>query len=61
MKTTAFTLTCAFIASFALAQTGTRETTVTTTTQTVATLDSTHVMAVNGPKTEAAVPPTGAQ
>ena len=47
MKTTAFTLTCAFIASFALAQTGTRGTTVTTTTQTVATLDSTHVMAVN--------------
>ena len=47
MKTIAIILSCAFIAPFAFAQTRvTRETTVTTT-QTVATLDSTHVMAVN--------------
>jgi hypothetical protein len=47
MKTIAIILSCAFIAPFAFAQTGiTRETTITTT-QTVATLDSTHVMAVN--------------
>jgi hypothetical protein len=47
MKTIAIILSCAFIAPFAFAQTRiTRETTITTT-QTVATLDSTHVMAVN--------------
>ena len=48
MKTIAIILSCAFIAPFAFAQHDiiTRETTVTTT-QTVATLDSTHVMAVN--------------
>jgi len=47
MKTIAIILSCAFIAPFAFAQTHiTRETTITTT-QTVATLDSTHVMAVN--------------
>jgi len=48
MKTIAIILSCAFIAPFAFAQTGTtRETTTITTTQTVATLDSTHVMSVN--------------
>ena len=45
MKTIAIILSCAFIAPFAFAQT--RITRETTTTQTVATLDSTHVMAVN--------------
>jgi hypothetical protein len=48
MKTIAIILSCAFIAPFAFAQTGiTREPTTITTTQTVAALDSTHVMAVN--------------
>jgi hypothetical protein len=47
MKTIVIILTCAFIAPFAFAQTSTTRETTTTTTQTVATLDSTHVMAVN--------------
>jgi hypothetical protein len=47
MKTIAIILSCAFIAPFAFAQTGTTRETTVTTTQTVATLDSTHVMAVN--------------
>jgi hypothetical protein len=47
MKTIAIILTCAFIAPFAFAQTGTITRETVTTTQTVATLDSTHVMAVN--------------
>jgi hypothetical protein len=47
MKTIAVILSCAFIAPFAFAQTGTTRETTITTTQTVATLDSTHVMAVN--------------
>jgi hypothetical protein len=47
MKTIAIILSCAFIAPFAFAQTGTTGETTVTTTQTVATLDSTHVMAVN--------------
>src|SRR5262249_55958848 len=47
MKTIAIILSCSFIAPFALAQTGTTRETTITTTQTVATLDSTHVMAVN--------------
>ena len=47
MKTIAIILSCAFIAPFAFAQTGTTRETTITTTQTVATLDSTHVMAVN--------------
>ena len=47
MKTIAVLLSCAFIAPFASAQTGTTRETTVTTTQTVATLDSTHVMAVN--------------
>jgi len=47
MKTIAIILGCAFIVPFALAQTGTTRETTVTTTQTVATLDSTHVMAVN--------------
>ena len=47
MKTIAIILSCAFIAPFAFAQTRTTRETTITTTQTVATLDSTHVMAVN--------------
>jgi hypothetical protein len=47
MKTISIILSCAFIAPFAFAQTGTTRETTITTTQTVATLDSTHVMAVN--------------
>jgi hypothetical protein len=47
MKTIAIILSCAFIAPFAFAQTGTTRETTVTTTQSVATLDSTHVMAVN--------------
>ena len=47
MKTMAVILSCAFIVPFAVAQTGTTRETTITTTQTVATLDSTHVMAVN--------------
>jgi hypothetical protein len=47
MKTTAIILSCAFIAPFAFAQTGTTRETTVTTTQTVATLDSTHMMIVN--------------
>ena len=47
MKTIAIILSCAFIAPLAFAQTGTARETTVTTTQTVATLDSTHVMAVN--------------
>ena len=47
MKTIAIIFSCAFIAPFAFAQTGTTRETTITTTQTVATLDSTHVMAVN--------------
>ena len=47
MKTIAIILSCAFIAPFAFAQTVTTRETSITTTQTVATLDSTHVMAVN--------------
>jgi len=47
MKTIAIILSCAFIAPFAFAQTSTTRETTITTTQTVATLDSTHVMAVN--------------
>jgi hypothetical protein len=42
MKTIAIILSCAFIAPFAFAQTGTTRETTITTTQTVATLDSTH-------------------
>jgi hypothetical protein len=47
MKTIAIILSCAFIAPFAFAQTRTTRETTVTTTQTAATLDSTHVMAVN--------------
>ena len=47
MKTIAIILSCAFIGPFAFAQTGTTRETTITTTQTVATLNSTHVMAVN--------------
>jgi len=47
MKTIAIILGCAFIGPFAFAQTATTRETTITTTQTVATLDSTHVMAVN--------------
>ena len=47
MKTIAIILSCAFVAPFAFAQTGTMRETTITTTQTVATLDSTHEMAVN--------------
>src|SRR5437868_13260653 len=47
MKTIAIILSCAFIAPFAFAQTGTTRETTITTTKPVTTLDSPQVMAVN--------------
>ncbi len=45
--TTIIALGCAFVAPLAFAQTTTTRETTTTITQTVATLDSTHLLAVN--------------